>query len=62
MIKNQIFVLATAGPAAYVPLALYATGPTFFRGTEAFFLSQRQATKAVLQLKSGHQFCFIIKW
>ena len=56
MIKNQIFVLATAGPAAYVPLALYATG----RIVEAFFLSQRLATKAVLQLKSGHQFCFMI--
>ena len=52
MIKNQIFVLATAGPAAYVPLALYATGRTF--------LSQRLVTKAVLQLKSGHQFCFMV--
>ena len=31
MIKNQIFVLATAGPAAYVPLALYATGRTFLQ-------------------------------
>ena len=58
MIKNQIFVLATAGPAAYVPLALYATGRIAI--VEAFFLSQRLATKAVLQLKSGHQFCFMV--
>ena len=59
MIKNQIFVLATAGPAAYVPLALYATGRTLFQRYRGFLSLSKTGDQGrfALEIRTPILFC-----